>query len=53
MTENIEGVFDAANVADASVIEGGANDNASAIAGLRAFDRSRQQSPRYYRRRPQ
>jgi len=37
MTENIEGVFDAANVADVSAIEGGANDNASAIAGLRAL----------------
>ena len=37
MTENIEGVLDAANVADASVIEGGAIDNASTIAGLRAL----------------
>lgn len=35
MTENIEGVLD--DVADASVIEGGAIDNASTIAGLAAL----------------
>jgi hypothetical protein len=37
MTHSLEHILDAANVADVSMIEGGAIDNASTIAGLRAL----------------